>query len=175
LFSIILYNCANANVHHCRLRAAGLLPLARLVEGDGRYAAHKTPRFNYDFSLLAALVDRWRPETHTFHLPVGEMAPTLQDVSFLLGLPLSGQAMGPTDVHADWSISLLGRFATVQRREGAQQYREFPANSSHGPPKWWLLQFTVSTPSRVNTFRLAALITNKHVYVSILVAGGRHA
>ena len=54
-------------------------------------------RFSYDRSLLTCLVDRWRPETHTFHFPWGEMAPTLQDVSYLLGLPLAGAAIGPLE------------------------------------------------------------------------------
>ncbi|WVZ66532.1 hypothetical protein U9M48_015737 [Paspalum notatum var. saurae] len=48
------------------------------------------PRLMIDNSLITALVDRWRPETHTFHVPYGEMAPTLQDVSYLLGLPIAG-------------------------------------------------------------------------------------
>ncbi|WVZ95502.1 hypothetical protein U9M48_041257 [Paspalum notatum var. saurae] len=117
-----------------RLRASGLLPLARLVEGD-------RPRFSYDFSLLAALVDRWRPETHTFHLTVGEMAPTLQDVSYLLGLPLRGDAMGPTDVGQGRREDLLARFGRVQRSGTAPPYREFAPTHTGGPPKWWILQF----------------------------------
>ena len=48
-----------------------------------------------DRSLLSALVDRWRPETHTFHLPYGEMAPTLQDVAMLLGLSITETLSGP--------------------------------------------------------------------------------
>ncbi|KAK1643999.1 hypothetical protein QYE76_061804 [Lolium multiflorum] len=44
-------------------------------------------------SALTALVDRWRPETHTFHLRAGEMAPTLQDVSMILGLPIQGEPL----------------------------------------------------------------------------------
>jgi hypothetical protein len=35
-------------------------------------------------------MDRWRPETHTFHLPCGEMTITLEDVALIFGLPLDG-------------------------------------------------------------------------------------
>ncbi|KAK1650242.1 hypothetical protein QYE76_068047 [Lolium multiflorum] len=42
-------------------------------------------------TALTALVDRWRPEKHTFHLRAGEMTPTLQDVSMILGLPIQGE------------------------------------------------------------------------------------
>ncbi|XP_025673508.2 serine/threonine-protein phosphatase 7 long form homolog [Arachis hypogaea] len=44
-------------------------------------------------ALLSALVERWRPETHTFHLPVGEVIVTLEDASYILGLPISGEAV----------------------------------------------------------------------------------
>ena len=46
-----------------------------------------------DVALLSALVERWRPETHTFHLPVGEITVSLQDVSCLWGLPITGRAV----------------------------------------------------------------------------------
>nr|CAE01945.2 OSJNBa0073L13.8 [Oryza sativa Japonica Group] len=75
-----------------RLRAAGLLTFARLVEPSRA----RSERIYIDAALLSALVDRWRPETHTFHLTVGEMVPTLQDVSYLLGLPIAGPTVGPT-------------------------------------------------------------------------------
>jgi hypothetical protein len=45
----------------------------------------------FDNAALTALVDRWRPETHTFHLPCGELTVTLQDVAMILGLPVDGQ------------------------------------------------------------------------------------
>lgn len=65
---------------------------------------------NIDKWLLAGLVERWRPETHSFHLPVGEMTVTLQDVSCLWGLPIKGDPVtGFADVNAvDLVERLLG-------------------------------------------------------------------
>ncbi|RYR31022.1 hypothetical protein Ahy_B01g055808 [Arachis hypogaea] len=47
--------------------------------------------------MINALIERWRPETHTFHFPVGECAVTLEDVAVILGLPTNGLPVtGPT-------------------------------------------------------------------------------
>ncbi|QHO21069.1 uncharacterized protein DS421_11g343430 [Arachis hypogaea] len=49
--------------------------------------------FWVDEPLLSAFVERWRPETHTFHVPFGECTITLQDVAYQLGLPIDGEAV----------------------------------------------------------------------------------
>jgi hypothetical protein len=41
-----------------------------------------------DNAALTTLMDRWHPDTHTFHLPFGEITVTLQDVDMILGLPI---------------------------------------------------------------------------------------
>ncbi|RYR13059.1 hypothetical protein Ahy_B04g070255 isoform D [Arachis hypogaea] len=47
--------------------------------------------------MINVLIERWRPETHTFHFPVGECAMTLEDVAIILGLPTNGLPVtGPT-------------------------------------------------------------------------------
>ncbi|XP_072058057.1 serine/threonine-protein phosphatase 7 long form homolog [Arachis hypogaea] len=55
-------------------------------------------------ALLRALVERWRPETHTFHLPVSEVIVTLEDVSYILGLPVDRE---PVNGRSDSSHQFL--------------------------------------------------------------------
>jgi hypothetical protein len=61
-------------------------------------------RFQYDFSLLSALLDHFWPETHTFHFTVGEMTVTLQDMSLLMGLTCEGEPLGPAEISTEWRM-----------------------------------------------------------------------
>ena len=134
----------NSSYIFFRLRAAGLLSLCRLVEGGPGPDGGAKMRFQLDRSLLSALVDRWRPETHTFHLPCGEMAPTLQDVAYLLGLPLVGSAIGPRVMPPTWLDDLEARFANVDRMAVAGPLEPHPRADRQAGPSWkWLLQFQV--------------------------------
>ena len=44
------------------------------------------PPFNS--AALTAMIDRWRLETHIFHLPCGEIMVTLEDATMILGLKI---------------------------------------------------------------------------------------
>ncbi|KAF1862380.1 hypothetical protein Lal_00026911 [Lupinus albus] len=67
--------------------------------------------FNIDPCLIIALVERWRPETHNFHLPHGECTITLEDVSLQLGVNVNGLPIAEP-IYFDWNEiceELLGK------------------------------------------------------------------
>jgi hypothetical protein len=53
-------------------------------------------------TTLTALVDRWHPETHTFHLPCGKTTVMLQNVAMILGLPIDGSPVSGTVTPGGW-------------------------------------------------------------------------
>ncbi|CAH9080824.1 unnamed protein product [Cuscuta epithymum] len=71
--------------------------VVQLLRTSGFQGAERVVQIKIDHGLITALVERWRPETHSFHLPFGEVGITLQDVQVLLGLPIDGLPLtGPT-------------------------------------------------------------------------------
>ncbi|CAN0883819.1 Serine/threonine-protein phosphatase 7 long form homolog, partial [Linum grandiflorum] len=49
--------------------------------------------FTPDPHLITTLMERWRPETNTFHMFHRECTVTLQDVANLAGLPVTGDTL----------------------------------------------------------------------------------
>lgn len=60
------------------------------IVNAGLYGVVRLETIAIDHALITALVERWRQETHTFHLLVGETTVALQDVAVLLGLRIDG-------------------------------------------------------------------------------------
>ncbi|KAL8550302.1 hypothetical protein ACS0TY_008941 [Phlomoides rotata] len=59
-----------------------------------------------DSHLITALVEGWRPETHTFHFLNGEATVTLQDVAIIWGLNIDGEPLTIDEHHRtaeEWS------------------------------------------------------------------------
>ncbi|XP_074302104.1 serine/threonine-protein phosphatase 7 long form homolog [Silene latifolia] len=45
---------------------------------------------NYNMPLISAFVERWQPDTNSFHMPFGEMSILLHDVAQILGVRVDG-------------------------------------------------------------------------------------
>ncbi|KAH1226076.1 Protein MAIN-LIKE 1 [Glycine max] len=70
-----------------------------------------------DPGLISAFVERWHNETSTLHLPVGQLTITLDDVSSLLHLPITGALHSFHALFADEVIFLLTKLLEVSAEE----------------------------------------------------------
>nr|XP_009596951.1 protein MAIN-LIKE 2-like [Nicotiana tomentosiformis] len=64
--------------------------IVRRLQGTSFYRIIEIGRLQFDWVLITAMIERWRPETHMFHLPIDEATITLEDVEVLFGLPDDG-------------------------------------------------------------------------------------
>ncbi|MBA0854629.1 hypothetical protein Goshw_002815, partial [Gossypium schwendimanii] len=55
-----------------------------------------------------AFIERWRPETHTFHLLYGECTITLEDVQLQLRLPADGSILTGFAQSVHWGVIEMG-------------------------------------------------------------------
>jgi hypothetical protein len=79
------------------IRRAGFLLLAWLIN-------HGLPLM--DVVVLTALVDRWHPETHMFHLSSSETTVMMQDVAMILDLPIDDTPICGMVSLAGWRDSI---------------------------------------------------------------------
>ncbi|XP_074265699.1 serine/threonine-protein phosphatase 7 long form homolog [Silene latifolia] len=81
-----------------------------LIRESQFFFIHRIVGFKLNVDLITTLVERWRPETHTFHITIGEATVTLHDVQVLLGLRIRGDVVSGTTAY-NWRalvIELLG-------------------------------------------------------------------
>ncbi|KAH1128987.1 hypothetical protein J1N35_000365 [Gossypium stocksii] len=93
-------------------------PNPNIILNDNNYIAAYVHKSHID--LISALVERWHPETHTFHLLSGEVIITLQDVAVQLGLSINGEAVtGLRRLPDLWGTCerLLGRVPPTTRKD----------------------------------------------------------
>ena len=87
----------------------------------GFYGIYRLGHIMIDCPLITCLVERWWLETHTFHVPVGEITIMLQDVAIILGLRINGPAVPGTCVFdvVDLCRELLGVTPPVDALKGS--------------------------------------------------------
>jgi predicted secreted protein len=133
------------------IRTLGLLPFIQLV-------SRSTPNLNA--AAITALVDRWRPETHTFHLRTGEMTPTLQDVSMILGLPIEGKPLCMSTESEGWREKMEVLIGMAPEDSGD---KSAPA----GAPYRWIVEHFSQCPVPATDIQLQ---TYARVYVWYVIS-----
>ncbi|KAK5803000.1 hypothetical protein PVK06_030637 [Gossypium arboreum] len=75
----------------------------KLLEGRGFWHVTNIGRgCKLDWKPISAFIERWRPKTHTFHLPCEECTIALEDVQLQLELPVDGSVLTESVQSADW-------------------------------------------------------------------------
>ncbi|CAI0430245.1 unnamed protein product [Linum tenue] len=72
----------------------------KVVEGTGLSHLAGCMMQHLDTTLITAFVERWQPDTNTFHMPFGEISILLHDVHHILRIPVEGELMRD-DPHPD--------------------------------------------------------------------------
>jgi len=77
--------------------------------------------------LVCVMAERWHQETSNFHLPVGEMTITLDDVDCLLGIPVVGRLIQEDELDHDHAVDLLVIHLLFPVEEAVGQVSDFGA------------------------------------------------
>src|SRR3954466_13238855 len=82
------------------------------VRASGLSGLCMTEYTTISHGMQGAFMERWHRETSSFHLPVGEMTITLQDVECLLPLPIRGALLHHSRIQrikaSKWMALCLG-------------------------------------------------------------------
>ncbi|XP_028109692.1 protein MAIN-LIKE 2-like [Camellia sinensis] len=110
-----------------------------LVENNTRFKAiieqsglSQLARCTYRFVnklLISSFVERWQPETNTFHMTVSEMTLTLDDVGTILGLPIVGKSVSIPDVTDHHGVTLLVYGLGITERAAHEEVSSAGGNS----------------------------------------------
>jgi len=87
-----------------------------------------------DPGLISAFVERWHRETSSFHLPVGEVTITLDDVLSLLHIPITGALHSFEPLVTSIAIALLTKLLEVTTDEATAKTRQ--AGGPHVRLSW---------------------------------------
>ncbi|XP_006576050.1 protein MAIN-LIKE 2-like [Glycine max] len=109
-----------------------------LIAGTGLSPLIRCSVITTDPGLISAFVERWHRETSTFHLLVGELTITLDDMASLLHLPITSALHTFEPLVTSDAISLLTELLEVSHEEATFETRQA---GGHHVRLGWLRDF----------------------------------
>ncbi|CAI0459641.1 unnamed protein product [Linum tenue] len=113
-------------------------------------------------NLLKAMVERWRKETHTFHLMEGEMTITVKDIAMLTELLINGDVIIMSSSSSPNVSQIMGR-RSDRIRSRCVTHACWP----HGPPflvsRVTIEAFFNETPHSTPVFPSIGVATETHI------------
>eukprot|EP00256_Glycine_max_P060674 XP_014629581.1 uncharacterized protein LOC102669294 [Glycine max] len=95
-----------------------------LIAGTGLSPLIRCSVITTDPGLISAFVERWHCETSMFHLPVGELTITVDDVASLLHVPITGALHTFEPLVTSDAIGLLTELLEVHHEEATFETRQ---------------------------------------------------
>ncbi|KAK2362374.1 protein MAIN-LIKE [Trifolium repens] len=99
-------------------------PVQRWLDISGSSPLQRTSLKMTGPNLISAFVERWHPETSSFHMPFGEMTITLDDVACLLHIPIRGEFYTLRSLTEDEAAALGAELFGVNIQYAASETRK---------------------------------------------------
>ncbi|CAJ2647685.1 unnamed protein product [Trifolium pratense] len=100
----------------------------RAIEATGLEPLTRTNYSIIDHGVLTAFAERWHSETSTFHIPIGEVGITLDDVQCLLHLPIEGKLLNHRKISRAEGVELVNTYLGVSESKCWEFFID-----THGP------------------------------------------
>lgn len=84
----------------------------------------KTDYVTVNHRKFNAFVERWNTETPSFHLPLGEMSITLEDVSCLLHLSIRGKLLDHGRIRKDEALKIMIEYLGVDLENAMVEFEK---------------------------------------------------
>jgi len=95
------------------------------LEESGLHDLVHTGYATVPHALLMTLCETWHNETNNFHMPLGEMIVTLDDIACLLHIPIEGRMLShPEKMSRNDGVDLMVRHLGVTQAVAVKNYNE---------------------------------------------------
>lgn len=95
-----------------------------IIDVSGLFSIVSTCYKSVNKNFVSAFVERWYPETNTFHLPLGETTIALDDVACLLHIPVEGKPIQSMGYEMEQAVNIVSTYLGITKAEARLEMSE---------------------------------------------------